>query len=208
MSLTACGSASTPAAAPTTSTVAKKPPAASPAPVGARQDRTSGVIGSVAGPVVTLTAAHGPGTVDVTPQTRVTQLTPAQLTDVAAGECLVVRPTRDSAGAAAITAASVLFGPVVDGQCARPGEHARHGVIGTVGAVSGNAITITTGDAKQETVTVVPNCRYAKRVTADASAIAAGQCLMATGSIAADGALQATSVAVRPADDGSCGGKR
>lgn len=156
LSLTACGSSSTPAASPPTSAKASGAPPASPAPPATHRDRSIGIVGAVAGSVVTLTAATGPGTLDATPQTRVTQLTPAQLTDVTAGECLVVRPTKDSDGSATVTAAAVLFGPAVDRQCTRPGEHGRHGVIGTVATVNGDAIAITTRDAKQQTVTVVP----------------------------------------------------
>ena len=45
---------------------------------------------------------------DVTPSTHVTQLVTAQLTDVATGQCLVVRPTKDTQGTPNVTAAAVL----------------------------------------------------------------------------------------------------
>ena len=41
-----------------------------------------------------VTGPKGPATVDVTPSTQVTQFTAAQLTDIVAGECVAVHPTR------------------------------------------------------------------------------------------------------------------
>jgi hypothetical protein len=215
LSLAACGSSSTPSpsssaaasASTTTGSTAAAAPS-SPAPAAAAKDRAIGVVGTVAGGTITLTGPEGPGTVDVTASTHVTQLVTAQLTDVAAGQCLVVRPTKDTAGTAAVTAVSVLFGPSDGGQCAPPGRKGGRGVIGTVASVGGNTITVTTADNQTDKVTVTPDTRYAKRNIADPSVIAAGQCLMAQGTKAADGSLQATSVGIRPTDSGPCGGKR
>jgi hypothetical protein len=61
---------------------------------------------------------------------------------------------------------------------------------------------------QQVTVTVTSGTRYAKRSTADTSAIAAGQCLMARGAKDGSGNLAATAVNLRPADNGKCGGGR
>jgi hypothetical protein len=171
------------------------------------KDRTFGVVGTVSGSTITLTGPNGPGTVDVTPSTRVRQLTAAQLTNVAAGQCLVVRPTKDTADSPSVTAAAVLFGPAENGQCAPPGHQKGHGVIGTVASVSGNSITVTAADNSKSTVTVTPDTRFAERTTADPSVIAAGQCLMAQGTKSGDGSLQATSVNVRPGDSGPCVGR-
>jgi hypothetical protein len=162
----------------------------------------------VSGTTITLTGANGPATVDVTPSTRVRELTSAALTDLTAGQCVAIRPTKDSAGSASVTAAAVLFGPADNGQCAPPGRRQGHGVIGTVASVGGNAITVTTSDNSPATVTVTADTRYAKRTTADPSAIVAGLCLMAQGTKAGDGSLQATSVNVRPSNSGQCGPRR
>lgn len=164
-------------------------------------------MGGVSGSTISLTGSDGPATIDVSPSTRVTQVTAAQLTDVTAGECLVARPTKDTAGTSSVTAVAVLFGAPDNGQCAPPGRRQGRGVIGTVAAVTGNAITVTNADNSQSTVTVTPQTRYAKRSAADPSAIAAGQCLMATGSKATDGSLQATTVNLRPSNNGQCGPK-
>jgi hypothetical protein len=162
----------------------------------------------VSGTTITLTGANGPATVDVTPSTRVRELTSAALTDLTAGQCVAIRPTKDSAGSASVTAAAVLFGPADNGQCAPPGRRQGHGVIGTVASVGGNAITVTTSDNSPATVTVTADTRYAKRTMADPSAIVAGLCLMAQGTKAGDGSLQATSVNVRPSNSGQCGPRR
>jgi hypothetical protein len=207
----ACEAPATPSASNSTAKTAtsgSSAPAPSPAPpANAGRDRSSGIVATVAGGTVTLTAADGPTTVDVTAATRVAQLTAAQLTDITAGECLVVRPTKDGSGPTGVTAAAVLFGPAQDGQCV-PDRHRGRAVIGTVGSVNGNAITLTTPDQGRSTVTVTPATRYAKRAIADPSAIAAGQCLVAQGAKAGDGSLQATTVAIRPATSGPCGGNR
>jgi hypothetical protein len=163
----------------------------------------------VSGATITLTGPDGPATVDVTPTTRVIQLTAAQLTDVTAGDCLVARPTKDSAGSPSVTAAAVLYGTADHGQCVPPGKHGGRATIGTVASVGGNSITLTTANNEQATVTVTvtPDTRYAKRSTADPSVIAAGQCLVARGAKASDGSLQATSVNVRPSNSGPCAGR-
>lgn len=206
-SLAACGSSAT---APTASSAspstaaAASPSTAAPAGV---KERTSGIVGTKNGTTITLTNANGPATVDLSPSTKVRQLTAATLTDVAAGQCVVVRPTKDSAGSPTVTAASVLFGPAENGQCAAPGKQRGNGVIGTVASVTASSIVATLSDGSQSTVTVSPGTHYAERTTGDPSVIAAGQCLLAQGIKAADGSIQATSVNVRPAASGPCGPK-
>jgi hypothetical protein len=212
--LAACGSSSTPSASSSASS--SKPAAAStssssaasssPAPAAQAKDRIAGIVGSVSGSTVTLTGPEGAGPVDLTPSTHVTQLVTAQLTDVTAGQCLVARPTKDTEGTPNVTAAAILFGPADNnGQCAPPGGRKGRGAIGTVASVAGNTITVTSSDNSQTTVTVTPTTRYAKRNVVDATAIVAGDCLMAQGTKAGDGSLQATSVGLRPADSGPCG---
>jgi len=165
-----------------------------------------GLVGSVSGGTVTVNGPDGRAIVDVTPATRVTQIVAGRLTDVTAGECLVARPTRDSGGQPTVTAATVLFGPPVNGQCAR-GKRGR-GLAGTVASVDGNSITLTAADGTSSTVTVTPATRYARRAVADSSAIADGQCLLALGTKGTDGTLQATVVSVRPSHDDRCGARR
>jgi hypothetical protein len=165
-------------------------------------------VGAVSGGTVTVTEPSGSATVDVSASTKVTQLTQGQLTDITPGQCLMVNPTKDSGQPPAITAATVVFGASNNGQCGRPGggNGPRHRLGGTVASVNGNSIVLTTADNSQTTVTVTADTRYAKRVAADGSAIAVGQCLAASGQKDNNGALQATYVNVRPANNGQCGG--
>jgi len=214
-SLAACGSSSTPSAS---SSSASKPAASSASPSSAPssptpgaaggngKDRARGLVGTVSGGTVTVTGPDGPATINVTAATKVTQLTAGQLTDVTAGECLMVHPTKDSGAPPTVTAAAVLFGAPANGQCGRPGNGPGHELGGTVASVNGNSIVLTTADNSQTTVTVTPDTHYAKRAAADASVIAAGQCLAARGQKDNSGTLQATVVSVRPANNGQCGG--
>jgi hypothetical protein len=216
LSLAACGSSS----APTSSSAASKPSSAnastsSAAPSSTRQasggkDRAFGLVGSVSGGTVTLTGPDGSSTVDVTPSTRVTQLTPGQLTDVSAGECAVVRPVGhgDVGGSGSVMAAAVLVGQADNGQCGGQRSGQGHGLAGTVASVTGNSIVLTSADNSQTTVTVTQDTRYSKRSTADTSAITTGLCLAARGSKDGSGNLQATMVNLRPSKDGQCGGGR
>ncbi|MEN4446188.1 DUF5666 domain-containing protein [Mycobacterium sp. SM3041] len=205
LSLAACGSSSTPSAGSTTAS--SSPSSAAPAPAGAGgKDRLSGLVNSVSGGTVSITGKDGPGTVDITSSTRITQLSPGQLTDVTAGECVAVRPVKGNDSGSAVTAANILVGRPGNAQCGEKGGKREHGINGTVAAVNGNTIQVTDADNAQITVTVTPDTRYTKTAGADAKAIAAGMCLGARGTKDGNGALQATFAMVRPAVNGACGG--
>lgn len=205
LSLAACGSSSTPSAGSTTAS--SSPSSAAPAPEGpGGKDRLSGLVNSVSGGTVSITGKDGPGTVDITSSTRITQLSPGQLTDVTAGECVAVRPVKGNDNGSAVTAANILVGRPGNAQCGEKGGKREHGINGTVAAVNGNTIQVTDADNAQITVTVTPETRYTKTAGADAKAIAAGMCLGARGTKDGNGALQATFAMVRPAVNGACGG--
>jgi hypothetical protein len=211
LSIAACGSttstsaSSTPSATSShaTSSSASATPNAAGGPSG---DRVRGLVGSVSGGTVSLTGPSGPVTVDVTPSTRVTTLAKGQLSDVAAGECMMVNPAKN--GGTPLTAAAVLFGQPDNGRCGSPGGGPGQRVAGTVASVSGDSINLTGADNASITVAVTPDTRYAKRVTADTTAIVTGQCLAARGAKDASGAIQATDVMVRQSNNGQCGGRQ
>lgn len=206
LSLAACGSSSTPSAGSTTA-ASSSPSSAAPAPGGpGGKDRLSGLVNSVSGGTVSITGKDGPGTVDITSSTRITQLSPGQLTDVTAGECVAVRPVKGNDSGSAVTAANILVGRPGNAQCGEKGGKREHGINGTVAAVNGNTIQLTDADNAQITVTVTPETRYTKTAGADAKAITAGMCLGARGTKDGNGALQATFAMVRPAVNGACGG--
>jgi hypothetical protein len=228
LSLAACGSSNhaTPAqpASPTGSTTAQaqaptQTPSTAPAPGGTA--RASGLIASVSGNAVQLTGEKGNATVDFSPSTTVTEVIPAALTDVSTGSCVSVRPAHgESQSGQSITARSVRISPAVDGNCApgsptpgpspSNGPAGHRGVGGTVASVAGDTITINGSDgAAPTTVAVTDKTRYTKQASATTQSIAAGKCLSAQGSQDAGGALQATTINLRPANNGQCmgGGK-
>ena len=213
LSLAACGSSNTatPAQSPGPSSAASAPskaPTQAPAP--GNGQRVAGLIASVAGSTIQVTLKNGTATVDFTPSTAINEVTPAGLTDVTAGSCVTVRPTKDDPqSGGTVTARMVRISPAVDGKCPQTNQPpAGSGVRGTVASVAGNTITVNGGDSTSATtVTVSDKTKYAKEGTANPQAIASGKCINAQGSQDNGGALQATAITVRPAADGRCPGE-
>jgi Domain of unknown function (DUF5666) len=217
LSLAACGGSnnSKPAtsASPTSSASSPSsstPPSASPN----GKAWVSGMIASVSGDAIQVTQQTGTATVDFTPSTKISEVTTAQLTDVTAGSCVAVRPTRESADTSGtITAQSVRVSQAVDGKCPESKHHA--GVSGTASSVAGNTITVTGADANGNpsttNVTVTDTTKYTKQTATDAQALAQGKCIAARGTKDDGGTLQATTISVQQADNGGCpqpGGRR
>ena len=102
--------------------------------------------------------------------------------------------------------------PAADGKCPQAKDSGkRPGVQGSVASVAGNTINVTStdasGNATQTAVTVNDKTKYSKQATADSQAITAGKCMTAKGTQDGSGALQATSIDLRPAHDGKCPGE-
>ena len=75
-------------------------------------------------------------------------------------------------------------------------------------SVAGNTITVNgTDGAAPITVAVTDRTRYSKQVSADTQSIAQGKCMTAQGSLDGGGAIQATTINLRPARDGACPGE-
>lgn len=99
---------------------------------------------------------------------------------------------------------------------ARPGGGNRRGgfgAFGTVKSVTSGGFTVEQaafGSASASpttiTVTTTGSTTYAKTATAAASAVAVGKCVTAIGKADDTGTVQATAIAVRPAENGTCGG--
>ena len=215
LSVAACGPSGTTkpsSAAGPTSSAAASPSTPSTSPNG--KAWVNGMIASVSGDAIQVTQQSGNATVDFTPSTKISEITPAQLTDVTAGSCVAVHPTRDSADSGgAITAQFVRVSPAVDGKCQQPnhpvGATAKHRVVsGTVASVAGNTLTVNATDAdgnsSQSTVTVTDTTKYTKQAATDAQALVQGKCLTARGTKDGSGTLQATTISVQQADNGSC----
>ncbi len=166
----------------------------------------------MAGNAAQVTQQNGNATVDFTGSTKVTETGPAALTDVTAGSCVSVRPQEGGQGGQPITAASVRVRAAVDGKCPQARDSGkRPGGQGSVASVAGNTINVTSTDANgnttQTAVTVNDKTRYNKQTAADTQAITAGKCLAARGTQDGGGALQATTIDLRPAHDGKCAGE-
>ena len=231
LSIAACGSSNT--ASPTTSpSSATSSPTTSrtttPSPANG-QARVSGLIASVSGNAVQVTQnENGNATVDFTPSTKINEVVPAALTDVTTGSCVTVQPGHEeSQGGQPVTAATVRVRAAADGKCPQakagapgsgPGSTTpapsgspakRSAMQGTVASVAGNTINITSTDASgntaQTAVTVNDKTKYTKQASATSQAVSAGKCIAAWGTKDGGGKLQATTLDLRPANDGKCG---
>jgi hypothetical protein len=170
------------------------PPAPPPPPVG--KDYVEGLVEAVSGNTIQLRTRTGSATVGFTPDTRVVQVTPAQLSDVTPGSCVNVRGTPQSASSgAAITAQAVTVTPAIDGKCPPPA-----GFYGTVTSVSGNTIVVSGMGAGGQTtptnVTVADTTSYTKQAPSSTQAIEHGKCMGAQGTKDSGGVLQATTVSL------------
>jgi hypothetical protein len=201
LSVAACGAShntTTATSATSTSSTATSSPAASPN----GKASVSGMIASVSGDAIQVTQQSGNATVDFSPSTKITEVTPAALTDITPGSCVAVHPTKGSADhGGAITAQSVRVSSAVDGKCPEPKHHA--GVTGTVAAVAGNTITVN-GSSAPSAVTVTDTTKYTKQAPTDAQALAQGKCIAARGIKDNSGTLQATTISVQQPNNGSC----
>ncbi len=206
LSVAACGSSTN--STPTASGTSSSPSPTSTSTPAKAKDHVAGLISSVSGNTIQVAQKNGSTTVDLATSTKISSLMPAQLSDVTAGSCVAIRPTRDSnASSGSVTAASVQIVPSANGQCPQP--RGGREVVGAVGSVSGNTLTLTTGGtAAQTSVYVTNNTRYARRIPANAQAISQGECLSADGTKDNGQALQAASITLRPARNGSCPGSR
>jgi hypothetical protein len=220
LSVAACGSSTETKPAPATPS-SSAPTSSTPSASGKGKDWVNGLIDSVSGSTVQVTAKSGPTTVDFTPSTAISEITPAQLTDVTTGSCVWVQPDQaDAPAGGPIKARGVQISAAVDGKCPGPAHpaadkpHHQPPPHGQVTSVAGNTITLNGIDAQgnpsSTTVNVTDTTKYTKKTAADAHAIAQGKCLVAHGTRDGSNALQATRIAVKDAVNGSCpehGGK-
>jgi hypothetical protein len=181
----------------------------------------------VSGNAVQVTQKTGAATVDFTSSTKITEVAPAQLTDVTAGSCVTVYPTSASAPTGGtITAQFLRVSPAVDGKCPQPNQPAgaptsaapsappsgapagHRPLYGTVASVAGNTVTVTgtgaNGNTSQTNVTVTDTTKFSKQAAAAAQALAQGKCIAARGTKDNGGTLQAVAITVQPANNGQC----
>lgn len=181
---------------------AKSPATSSPASANGKAE-VRGLIASVSGNAVQVTETTGTATVDVSPSTKVIEYTGAQLTDIAAGDCVDVVATPASAPGDPVTALTVQLTKAgeVRGKCPQPKTGPRR-VIGTIASVAGNTIHVTVTDANgnpsQTDATVNDATKYSTHASATSQAIAQGKCITAGGTKDGGGTLQATILTLGP----------
>ena len=224
LSVAACGS-SNKSSSTSTSASASTSVSTSTSPAPAQgQAKLRGMIASVAGNSIQVTKDNNANsTVNFTATTKITEITPAALSDVTAGSCVKVRPTQEAPAGQPVTAASVRVVPAVNGTCPQ-GKPATEGstapppsgspspepkaIRGSVASVSGNTINITStnagGSTMKTTVTVDGKTMYTKLGSATTDAVTQGKCVTARGTEDSAGTLQATSLRLRAAVDGKC----
>jgi hypothetical protein len=229
LSVAACGSSNKSSPSTTsTSTSTVTSTTTSPAPAQG-EAQVNGLIASVVGNSIQVTKEDNTNAaVNFTSTTKVAEVAPATLSDVTSGSCITVRPTQEIQGGQPATAASVRVSPSVNGTCPPPKQSGQGSttstpppgsppppakpkpVRGSVASVTGNTITVAGTDANgnttQTAVTVDDQTKYSKLTTATPDAIAQGKCVNARGTLDNGGTLQATTIKLRPANDGKCGG--
>src|ERR1700729_298022 len=124
MSIAACGASNN--AKPTSTNPTSSAPSPSPSASAKGKDWVNGLIDSVSGNTIQVSQRSGSATVDFTPSTAVSEITPAQLTDITTGSCVSVHPGRHGASSegGALTARSVRVRTAVDGKCPQPKQSA------------------------------------------------------------------------------------
>lgn len=207
VSLAACGNSSNentrqPSTSASSTVPSPKPPPAP--PMG--HDEVEGLVRSVSGNRIELTQRdRTAAAVDFTPQTMVTELGPATLTDVARGSCVAVESAAQSGPPGGpVTARSVTISPSEGGKCPPPppgGPAESPGVNGIVDSVTGNTIVVNgidpTGKPTHTTVNVADTTTYDKHAVTNAQAIQNGKCLVAQGT-KDGGVLHAATVDLEP----------
>ncbi|ORV96859.1 hypothetical protein AWC14_16575 [Mycobacterium kyorinense] len=184
---------STSATTSATSSASKPPPS-----VG--HDHVEGMVRSVSADTIELTQRdRSAATVDFTPTTIITELGPAQLTDVTPGSCVDAEPTAQTGPP--LPAQSVVVSPSEGGNCPPPPGEPPAGVSGTVTSVTGNTIGVDSTDAAGKTthtdVAVSDSTTYQKHAVTNAQGIQNGKCLAAQGT-KDGGVLHADSIDLEP----------
>ncbi|MDD4867053.1 MAG: DUF5666 domain-containing protein [Mycobacterium sp.] len=225
VSIAACSSNKTTSTTTSVSTSTSVSTTTSPTPA-AGEAKLSGLIASVSGNSLQVTKEDNTNaTVNFTASTKITEVTPAALTDVTSGGCVKVRPTEQAPAGQPVTAASVRIIPAVNGTCPQAKESSQEStgtapsstsaapgkpmaIRGTVASVSANTINVTStspsGGTTQTKVAVNDRTKYTKLAPAGTDAVTQGKCVTARGTGDGSGALQATSMRLRPAVDGKC----
>ena len=117
---------------------------------------------SIAQSTVTVTTKTGPSKVDITPSTRISQDTPAQLSDVTVGSCVAISHAGRSAGGPPGPARAItVVPPASNGKCGQSSDAKSSS--GAVTAVNGPAVSVADTTGAPTTIPVNDKTIYIKR---------------------------------------------
>ena len=184
------------------------------------------------GHTVQVNTPDGTADIDFNTMTKLTEVQPAELSDVIVGSCVSVLAAPGAEASDQTTAQRVQISAAENNTCAvdtpaggapppgippgpppagpdGPPPFGGPNVHGAVAAVNGNTIVIANADPSgaaeiQTNVTVTTDTKYDKRQPAEGIAITAGKCADARGTKDAQGVLQATKIDLGPATDDKC----
>lgn len=218
LSTVACGSStkssSSESASPATSTSVAAPASETPVKVDGRIE-VGGSIASVSGMRIEVSSPKGAASVAFSETTRVWELTPAKLSDIAAGVCVTIRPASGAEGGT-VVADAVVVGVNKNSECKKTNAQDNGGFPrgplggfrGTVDSVTGTTIALTTdgADGSKINTTVETNdlTLFADRHQVKADAIVEGKCIVARGNNDAGGVLQVDSINLPLVVNGAC----
>jgi hypothetical protein len=206
LALSACGS-STPAnqAASSSEQTSTSAPTSAPATPAPAKAKVQGAVATVTPANVVVTTKTGPITVDITPKTKFTLVSPAQLTDVTNGKCASISQPAAAPGAPPAPAKTVtLSAPSADNKCP---QSSGSSVRGTVTAANPQTVTVATDAGAPTPVPVDAKTKYLSQAVSTALVLAPGACVSAAGDPPAPGAaVQASAVTVSPPGKAGCAG--
>jgi Domain of unknown function (DUF5666) len=170
----------------------------------------NGTLASINGNTLTLTTSQGQATVIINSSTTIEKTVVGALSDIAQGDFVTVSGTPDSSGNINATSIMMLQGqpqtrvtPGSGSSTTRPsGTFPGRGTgsqltIGSISAINGNAITVTTTQQSQVTVNIDSNTVIQKTVAGSVSDLQTGVTLSAIGPTDSNGAVDATSISIR-----------
>jgi hypothetical protein len=190
-----CGPASTPAAPST--------PAPSVAPAPSQGRATTGTLAKIDGNTLTLTAAQGPVTVNVSSSTAIQKTVAGSLADIQEGVFIFASGERDAKGNVTATTISIqgqdqTTRPTFSGTPPSQGgttapQRERTGAVGSVTKIEGAVLTLSTAAI----VTISSGAVIQKTVTGSLADLREGQSLSVRGIQDAGGNIAATSIRIQ-----------
>jgi hypothetical protein len=175
----------------------------------------NGTIASINGNTLTLTTSQGQATVNINSTTTIEKTVTGSISELIQGDFVTINGSPDSNGNVNATSIMVMQGqpptrttPGNGSSTTRPsgtfpgGGTAGQITIGTINVINGNNFTVTTVAQGQVTVNIGINTTIQKTVSGTISDLQTGVFITAIGQTDGNGAVDATSISIRPAGQG------